>query len=240
MAGMKAKIGYGKKENIKKNIEAGKFNAGDIIFTSDKQTIAFVRPDNTPMYIMSGENTSFKSLTEARTYAQSNQAAYGGQVISVMENGTYNLYILQPLGSSFTLNRVDEKNIIVGTRPTENPKLDTIYIEDFKGYIWNGSDWIKIFEDASGKADLESPNFTGTPTINGEKIATEKWVKETINTSTADLIAVKIGDLGEYNNVVEYVDAKVTANASATDEKVANAISECKQYVDNSLTIVEF
>ncbi len=238
---MKAKIGYGKKENLKKNIESGKFNAGDIIFTSDKQTIAFVRPDGTPMYIMSSdENTSFKSLAEARTYAQSNQAAYGGQVISVMENETFNLYVLQPLGSSFTLNRVDEKNIIVGTRPTENPKLDTIYIENFVGYIWNGSNWVKIFEDASGKADLESPNFTGSPTINGEKIATEKWVKETVNKSTADLIAVKIGDLGEYSTVVKYVDAKVTANDSVTNEKITNAVNECKQYVDTSLTIVEF
>ena len=47
--------------------------------------------------------------------------------------------------------------VIIGTRPDSNQEQGIIYIDNNVGYIWNGSDWVKIFEDVSSDvSDFES------------------------------------------------------------------------------------
>ena len=50
---MKAKIGYGNKDAIAGAIEDATLDSGDLIVTKDTEEMAFVKPDNSPMFIKS-------------------------------------------------------------------------------------------------------------------------------------------------------------------------------------------
>lgn len=47
---MKYKIGYGKSTSLQEAITNETIDAGDVVFTSDTEEVAFIKPDNTPMY----------------------------------------------------------------------------------------------------------------------------------------------------------------------------------------------
>lgn len=143
------------------------------------------------------------SLSEAQTYAKAANA-YGGQIITAKVDDSYKAYILQPSEGGYQLQEMgsDPANlkqyVIIGTRPDSNQEQGIIYIDNNVGYIWNGSDWVKIFEDVSSdvsdfesrigeleteidsKAPLANPIFTGTVTIEGSQAATQEWVNTLI------------------------------------------------------------
>lgn len=143
------------------------------------------------------------SLSEAQTYAKAANA-YGGQIITAKVDDSYKAYILQPSEGGYQLQEMgsDPANlkqyVIIGTRPDSNQEQGIIYIDNNVGYIWNGSDWVKIFEDVSSdvsdfeshigeleteidsKAPLANPTFTGTVTIEGSQAATQEWVNTLI------------------------------------------------------------
>ena len=155
---------------------------------------------------------------------------------NLVVNNKYVLYIVQSSSdSNLVLEQYDTKEIIWGTRPSESPQLNTIYVDNSIGYIWDGTKWIEIFKDISSKADLESPNFTGTPTIDTKPIATQEWVTENLQ-NTLD---VKIGNLGEYETVKDYIDSKYSESEVSINDLQA-AVTECKEYTNNLLQIVEF
>ena len=148
---------------------------------------------------------TWESLSEAQTYAGS-AIAYAGQTIKAkLEDGKYHQYILQPSDAGYTLEEVGAVNpsdlkqyVIVGTRPGSGQEQGVIYIDNNVGYIWSGSDWVKVFEDVSSnvsdfesrigeleteidlKAPLANPTFTGTVTIEGSQAATQDWVNTLI------------------------------------------------------------
>lgn len=148
---------------------------------------------------------TWESLSEAQTYAKS-AIAYAGQTIKAkLEDGKYHQYILQPGDSGYTLEEVGSANpsdlkqyVVVGTRPGSGQEQGVIYIDNNVGYIWNGSGWVKVFEDVSSdvsdfesrigeleteidtKAPLANPTFTGTVTIEGSQAATQEWVNTLI------------------------------------------------------------
>lgn len=144
------------------------------------------------------------SFSEAQTYANS-AIAYAGQTIKVkLDDGKYHQYILQPSDSGYTLEEVGsdpssiKQYVIIGTRPGSGQEEGVIYIDNNVGYYWNGSDWVKIFEDVSAeitdfesrignletdintKAPLANPTFTGTVTIEGNAVATHDWVNSLV------------------------------------------------------------
>lgn len=129
----------------------------------------------------------YESLSEAQTYAQ-NPIAYAGQIITVKENENYNAYILNGAAGSYTLTKVGldasaVKNYVqvVTELPNSGQEQGVIYVNttDNKGYIYNGTDFVTIFEDTTdlssavdaleteveGKADLAGATFTGTVTL---------------------------------------------------------------------------
>lgn len=148
---------------------------------------------------------TWESLSEAQTYAKS-AIAYAGQTIKAkLEDGKYHQYILQPGESGYTLEEAGgsspsdlKQYVIVGSRPGSGQEQGIIYIDNNVGYIWNGSDWVKVFEDVSSdisdfesrigeleteidaKAPLANPTFTGTVTIEGSQAATQEWVNTLI------------------------------------------------------------
>ena len=137
----------------------------------------------------------YTSLSEAQTYAQ-NPIAYAGQIITVLENNKYVPYILDGEAGSYTLSKVGVdasavKNYVqvVGELPSSGQEQGVIYINttDSKGYIYNGSEFVVIFEDVTNEegeslseqlaaietkfneyARLDSATFTGTVTLAAE------------------------------------------------------------------------
>lgn len=139
------------------------------------------------------------SLSEAQTYIKQANA-YAGQTIKAkLEDGKYHTYTLQPSDGGYLLEEVGSSSeakqyVIIGTRPGSGQEQGIIYIDNNVGYIWNGSDWVKIFEDVSAditdikgrlstvetglteKAPIANPAFTGSVTIEGSPAATQEWV----------------------------------------------------------------
>ena len=134
----------------------------------------------------------YASLSEAQTYAQ-NPIAYAGQIITVLENDKYVPYILDGEAGSYTLSKVgvdasEVKNYVqvVTELPSSGQEQGVIYINttDSKGYIYNGSEFVVVFEDVTNeegeslqeqldniesvlaeKAPVNNPVFTGTVTL---------------------------------------------------------------------------
>ena len=144
-----------------------------------------------------------ESLSAAQTYAKAANA-YAGQVITALVNNKYQAYVLQPGESGYTLEKVGvdasevKQYVIIGTRPESGQQQGTIYIDNNVGYIWNGSAYVKVFEDVSTsiedfktrigkletnielKAPLNSPSFTGTVKVEGNEVATQTYVNSLI------------------------------------------------------------
>ena len=160
---------------------------------------AFSRANPLPI-----DSTSvYDSLSEAQTYAQAANA-YAGQLITVKEDGAYNAYILDGEAGSYTLSKVGVdasavKNYVqvVTELPSTGQEQGVIYVNttDNKGYIYDGSDFIAIFEDTTdlsstvealetevdGKASLAGATFTGTVTLSADpqnnlEAATKQYV----------------------------------------------------------------
>ena len=150
----------------------------------------------------------YESLGDAQAYAK-NPIAYAGQVITVKEGEKYNAYILDGDAGSYTLSKVGVdasavKNYVqvVSSLPGEGQEQGVIYINttDFKGYIYDGSEFQVIFEDVTNeegqslseqlenlktelaaKAPINNPVFTGTVTLaadpqNNLEAATKQYV----------------------------------------------------------------
>ena len=185
---MITKFGYGLKALIESAISSGQLDAGDIIITSDTKEIAFVKSDKSVVYSKSRDEI-FETLENAQAYL-SNAAAYVGETIKAkLEDGKYHTYVLQPSDSGYVLEELciasDIKQyVVIGTRPESGQQEGIIYIENNIGYIWNGSEWIKVFEDFSAdldeKAPINNPNLTGTVNINGKEVATQEYVANAI------------------------------------------------------------
>lgn len=105
----------------------------------------------------------YEDFQSAQAYASS-PTAYAGQIITVLQDGTYKAYVLDGTAGSYTLTPLGtgsggEAPItktfvqIVTSLPAENQEQGVIYINttDNKGYIYNGTDFQVIFEN------VESP-----------------------------------------------------------------------------------
>ena len=134
-----------------------------------------------------------ESLSAAQSYT-SNPIAYAGQVLSVLNTDTnkYELYVLQPGDSGFTLEKpgadasqLKQYVMVVDSLPASNQVEGVLYINktDSTGSIWTDSAWKQVFADVSEdvadfetrignletnidlKAPINNPVFTGTVTL---------------------------------------------------------------------------
>ena len=133
----------------------------------------------------------YESNELATTYAQS-PTAYAGQVITVKENNKYEVYVLQPSDSGYTLVKpgVDPSELttyvmVVDQLPTSNQIEGILYINktDKTGSIWSNGAWVQVFKEVSDsvedfesrigdleteidlKATINNPVFTGSVTL---------------------------------------------------------------------------
>lgn len=150
--------------------------------------------------------------TSADSYAKQANA-YGGQIITAKVDGKYQAYILQGENGNCTLEKLGDNEestnakeyVIVGTRPGSGQQQGVIYIDNNVGYIWNGSEWKKVFEDVSAsitdfedrigqletdittKANIANPNFTGTVKVEGKELATKEYADSIVAAAKSDV-----------------------------------------------------
>lgn len=134
-----------------------------------------------------------ESIAEATAYAQG-ATAYAGQMLTALNTDTnkYELYVLQPGDSGYTLEKpgvdasaVKQYVMVVSELPNSNQVEGVIYINttDGTGSIWHDGAWDQIFSDVSAdvedhesriaaletdidlKAPINNPVFTGTVTL---------------------------------------------------------------------------
>lgn len=147
---------------------------------------------------------------EAENYAKQANA-YGGQIITAKVNGKFKPFILQGENGNCTIEPLGadpstvKQYVVVGTRPESNQEQGVIYIENEKGYIWNGSAWRKVFEDVSSsitdfqkrigkletdittKANIANPNFTGTAKLDGKDLATTEYADSIVAAAKSEV-----------------------------------------------------
>ena len=142
-----------------------------------------------------------ESFEAAQLYATSPKA-YAGQTIKVLIDGKYQSYTLNGTQAPYTLSPVcaDQQVAfvqIVDELPSDDPEQGVIYIvtTDNTGYIWNGVEFVVVFESIEGLtarvdsieenlslyAPIESPVFTGMVTLPGDpntdlEAATKQYV----------------------------------------------------------------
>ena len=133
------------------------------------------------------------SIEAATTYAKS-ATAYAGQMLTALNTDTnkYELYVLQPGDSGYTLEKpgvdaaaVKQYVVVVDALPGSNQVEGVLYINttDKTGSIWKESAWVQVFKDVSSdtedlktrmgtvesglaeKAPINNPVFTGTVTL---------------------------------------------------------------------------
>ena len=160
----------------------------------------------------------WESNAEATNYAKQPNA-YGGQIVSVKTSeGKYKAYILQGRNGNCTIEPLGadpselKQYVVVGTRPEDGQEQGVIYIEGTVGYIWNGSKWVKVFEDVSTsisdfqtriqklekdinlKANIANPNFTGTAKLEGKELATKEYADSIVAAAKSEVPIVIDGD----------------------------------------------
>lgn len=162
------------------------------------------------------------SLAEAQAYAASPNA-YAGQTIKVFQDGKYETYVLNGSEGAYTLDKigVDASQVknyvqIVDTLPTTGQEQGVIYICGLKGYIYDGTQFVVIFErivDENGDdisladkideieakfdqyATIDSPTFTGTVTLPADpasdmEAATKQYVDRLVEGITTFSVGV--------------------------------------------------
>jgi hypothetical protein len=102
------------------------------------------------------------SYEEALVYAKAANA-YAGQTIKVLQNGVYETYVLQGEAGNYSLEKVgvDQSQmkqfvqVVTNLASITSPEQGVVYIVtgESKGYIYNGSDFVVVFEDVTSEED---------------------------------------------------------------------------------------
>lgn len=109
----KSKIGWGNLGKIGEVIQSGLLDEYDIVFTKDTHEIVFIDPDKNQIKV------------KARIEYDSADAAladgYKGQIVTVLENGTYKPYIIQPSDEELILQPLVKELPVRKTEPYATP-----------------------------------------------------------------------------------------------------------------------
>lgn len=194
MANKKYKLGWGAESKISSAIENGLLDGGDLVITKDTKRIAFIDPNDETVHFIKSRLLGFDTVEEAQEYAETNQSAYAGELISVSIDGKQRTYRLQPAETGYTIEDVGVKQSdlkqyvqVVEEFPESGQEEGIIYISGTTGKIWAGSEWRIVFEDVTPikeelekKAPLENPEFTGIISVDGEEVALKSYVEQLV------------------------------------------------------------
>lgn len=160
------------------------------------------------------------SLEAAQNYAKSAKA-YAGQTIKALVDGKYVSYVLQPSGSGTSLELskvgVDASEVktvvrVVDSLPESGQEQGVLYINltDHKGYVYNGSAFVQVFEQVEALGDKVAEAASKIQAVEGD-IATIKGSAETEGS-----IANAISQSKSYTDTVKgELDSAIAAKADA-------------------------
>ena len=160
------------------------------------------------------------SLEAAQNYAKSAKA-YAGQTIKALVDGKYVPYVLQPSenGTSLELSKVgvdasEVKTVVrvVDSLPESGQEQGVLYINltDHKGYVYNGSAFVQVFEKVEALGDKVAEAASKIQAVEGD-IATIKGSAETEGS-----IANAISQSKNYTDTVKgELDSAIAAKADA-------------------------
>lgn len=178
--------------------------------TDSKNLLVAVKSYSRANPLALDDSSVWSSQEEATNYAKQPNA-YGGQIITAKVSGKYKAFILQGTNGNCTLEPIGadsssiKQYVIVGTRPESGQQQGVIYIDTNVGYIWNGTKWIKVFEDVSAsitdfqkriakletdinlKANIVNANFTGTVKLEGKDLATKEYAESLLNAAKSEV-----------------------------------------------------
>lgn len=154
MANTKFKLGYGKKEDIWSAISKGLLDGGDLVITKNTKELAFITPSKDEIMFIKSQIGSFDSIEDAEKYASSDASAYEGELITVVGD-TAKTYRLQKAETGYQLEDVNPvKHVeVVDTFPESNINEGVIYICGDTGKIWDGENWVLLFDDMQSIKD---------------------------------------------------------------------------------------
>ena len=204
----------------------------------------------------------WEQQSEAENYAKQANAV-AGQIITAKVNGEYKPFILQGENGNCTIKPLGadqsqlKQYVVIGTRPEENQEQGVIYIENNIGYVWNGSDWKKVFEDVSAsitdfedrigkletdistKANLANPEFTGSAKLDGKELATKEYADAIVAAAKTE-VPIVIDDshpfpAQAYKAGQKYVVAKAGTYLGQKCE-IGDVILITKDYAEGSAT----
>lgn len=213
-------------------------------------TKSFARTEPAPL----DASEVYASLADATNYAGTDGSAYAGQEISVLVDGKYVRYVLQPKSdgsTGYTLEKVgvDASSVkqevqIVESLPATGQEQGVLYINstDKTGSIYNGTEYVQVFEHVDNISTTVSDVETlkGDSTVEGSvdnKIATA--LKDYSTTEDAKKeIAAEIAAAGHITRTV--VDALPTSDIDASTiymVKNADAADDSDQHYEEWMYI---
>ena len=109
----KSKIGFGNLGKIGEVIKSGLLDEYDIVFTKDSNEIVFIDPDKNQMRV--------KARIEYDNAKDALADGYKGQIVTVLEDGVYKPYIVQPSGEELILQPLVKELPVRKTEPYATP-----------------------------------------------------------------------------------------------------------------------
>lgn len=105
----------------------------------------------------------WETVEAAQEYVKAPNA-YGGQIIAALDDGQYKAFMIQSDGpEAYKLSEFPSKNEVQSGLSSIESNISDLQ------------------EEVSGKAPIESPEFTGEITLNGNTVATEEYVSNLIS-----------------------------------------------------------
>lgn len=203
-----------------------------------KQLLTVVKSYSRSNPLALDSTSVWEQQNEAENYAKQANA-YGGQIITAKVDGKYKPFILQGENGNCTIEPIGadpsqlKQYVVIGTRPISNQEQGVIYIENNIGYIWNGNDWVKVFEDLStsitefqsrigqletditNKANIANPEFTGSVKLDGKDIATKEYADAIVAAAKSE-VPIVIDDLNPFPSQAYKAGQKYVVAKSGT------------------------
>ena len=209
----------------------------------------------------------YDSLSAAQEYVKAANA-YAGQTIKALVNGEYKTYTIQPSEGGYVLKesgltQADITQYVQLAKAVSGSEAEgIIYIENEKGYIWNGTKYIQVMGDIEViesnitqlrtdhddladqvttlkdttvpaiVADVESLK-TDVAAVDG-KIATAK--QETIDEAADKDTALKTEIMDEVNKKAPINNPVFTGSVTLPVDPTENLHAATKQYVDRLIS----
>ena len=233
------KFAYLTYDDMLSKIDSGDLNEYDIIYSKDKYVTYLITEELKPLQLRSRVYV-FDSVSEAETKLNESTDTYIGQVVAILDNGTYRGYIVNQKSSKFTVTPLWEHSEPIdydtlGNRPIVNlvGTLDKpIMVSELDDGIYRIKGQYKI-SDLEETIYLSASDILMTVSKNNQNIEIKKITSDDItdyiitNSDISKNTYVTEQYLKDNNYVTTaYVDTKIEALELSIKEDMRGYVQE--------------